>query len=81
MRRTFRVIELKRPVMAKCKKCGRRFRRIAKVYQTMNPWNQNERGIPRNESEIREALRNEIVVEQRRIVTQGIVCRSCELSE
>lgn len=57
---TFDEISLKGIKTIKCKNCNKRLRRQRKFYQTINPFNKNEKGIPKNSSEINAELAKDI---------------------
>jgi hypothetical protein len=70
----FDEVELKELRAGKCSACGKRTRRRIKVWQTMNPFNVNEAGVPKTREEIVGELREELAEEIRR----PLLCSGCE---
>lgn len=72
---TFDEIKYRMSKMGKCK-CGKRLNRTRTFSQTINPWNKNKDGIPKNAIEINKELR-----EEARNWKPEFVCRDCEAKE
>ena len=59
-----------------CKKCGKRRTRTISDFQTVNPFNKNKDGIPKNAFEIRSELRDYINEEANKL-REHFICASC----
>ena len=58
----------------RCSACGKRTRRIAKVWQTLNPLNKNAVGVPKSRGEIYQELRVDLDV----LLSRPLLCTGCE---
>ena len=58
----------------KCSGCGKRTTRTIRVYQTVNPFNKNAKGIPKSREEILDEVRRELGEQK----AKPLLCTACE---
>ncbi|MBY6273545.1 MAG: hypothetical protein CW346_15210 [Bacillaceae bacterium] len=71
---TFEVVRLYGRKQVKCQNCGRRVTRSKEFSQTINPFNKNADGEPKNRYEITAELRQE----REEWLKQPELCRRCK---
>lgn len=71
---TFDEVSLPAEKTVKCSGgCGRRLKRRRKFWQTLNPYNKNEKGIPKERQEIF----NELVIQATEWRGESEICIHC----
>ena len=73
-RTTFDEVSLRVRRSGKCARCGKRTRRVHKLWQTANPFNVNGQGAPKSRAEIVAELRERA----RAVEGSPLLCAGCE---
>lgn len=73
-RTTFDEVSLRVRRAGRCARCGKRTRRVRKLWQTKNPFNVNDRGAPKSRAEIAAELRERA----RMVEGSALLCVGCE---
>ncbi len=77
----FEQVTRKRTVRLKCKSCGKTRTRTVSVTHTINPFNKNEEGFVRSPQEVQQCVSVELDVDVKKLLSDGIICGSCEGKE
>lgn len=78
MRVTFEEITARREATLTCRSCRRRFKRVFKEMQTLNPFNQHPDGRPKSRAEIQQECDTKADAAVKRAKIAGIICSRCE---
>jgi hypothetical protein len=72
----FEEVSLKGSRKGKCALCGKQTCRVFKIYQTINPFNKNARGLIKTRDEILVELH----LRRQAKLAEPLYCKTCELS-
>lgn len=73
----FQKLEVKQTVKVPCLKCGKKAPRVAKAWQTMNPFNKNKDGSIKSSQEIYRELNQEVKICASAILDAKRICSKC----
>lgn len=74
----FEVIKYKEKVKGICVKCGKKKQRMIKAEQTVNPFNKDEAGNPKNKFEVQKSTLDEMLKRRDRFIKEGFICSTCK---
>jgi len=75
----FDEVKLKKTLSGLCKNCGKKRTRTINECQTINPFNKNTDGTPKNRFEVGQSVKENLEKRLDKFLKNGFVCRSCKV--